>query len=159
MNVRYDPWINYDDNNWSGFYVTNWLSHSDGFSDMKTDEFYQTSAKVSVAVATIPQSWKDLHLTQNEILSIAVDKYPSAMDNQSEQNITFNNNPGHLVEASDRFTDAARLAIALDNNTIGIICVNIGFADSSFKGRAFDLINKITITKLTTNKYMTHFVK
>lgn len=151
MNVMYDPKINYDEQDWSGFYVTNWLYHGNSFSDEATDEFYQTSAEVSVAVVNIPQVWKNLMLTQNEILSIAVGKYPSIM-NQSEQNITFSDYPAYLVEASDRFSNAARLAVALDNDTIGIISVNIGFADSSFRGRAFDLINKITITKIITNE-------
>jgi len=137
----------------------------------KGDDSYQASGTfVTLNVITIPSDLKDAQLKQNirvygsankipddqkakdinQILSIVTGKYAMSMTTNTEKDITFNDHPAHLIEAVDLAVSFATIAILLDDNTVGLIDVNISYnppiGGVAASGRAWDIINSITVT-------------
>lgn len=156
------------DTAWKGYYVWPWLKFPSYPNAPKDDEEYQSSRTFAIIyVLTIPPELKAAQLKQNirvygsidkvpedqkekdtnEILAIATGKYTMDMTSNSEKDITFNDRQAHLIEADNSAYSGGRIAIALDNDTIGLIDVTVYYTQNNpFDGRAWDVINSIKIT-------------
>jgi len=121
-----------------------------------------------VYIVTIPTELKKDQLDENIRIYGSADKIPddkkekdtvsmltsvaggSRGDYDSDKDITFNDRPAHLAESIVGDTSFGRIAILLDENTIGIIDVRIDRSPLSggatfFDGKAWDIIDSITV--------------
>lgn len=167
----YPPDYQPDENvTWKGSNVDRWVIFPSYPNAPKGDDSYQASGSyTTLYVVTIPPDLKEAQLKQNirvygssdkipddqkakdinQILSIVTGKYTMGMTTNTEKDIAFNDHPAHLIEADDTAVSFAKIAILLDDNTVGLIDVNIDYAPPiggvAASGRAWDIISSITV--------------
>lgn len=146
----------------------------------KDDSYYTGSALTELYVLTIPSDLKQDQLDENIRIYGSVDKIPDDKKEKdiktmltdvappynsklimdySDEDITFNDFPAHLAEMeafrnaklnSEETNSYGRVAILLDENTVGIIDVTVMRYSPSgqfFDGKASDVIDSFRITK------------
>ena len=137
LNVIEDPRINQKDNKWNGIYG-DWVNY---INNSATDDSI-VHAMIDMAIVDIPVAWKNLNLTQNELLTSVIGRYPT-----KQANITFCGYPAHLIEKNSRSVSNAKISVLLNNDTICVITASMSFNSENYTNHAVDLIHGIIITQ------------
>jgi len=163
-----------DGYSWKGFGAVPWF-YPQYPNAPKGDSDQLFSSVVNLYVFTIPADLKKDQLDENIRVYGSADKIPDdkkkkdiadllmvlappylnkQMMDYSNKDITFDDHPAHLAEMTTQNLDnnnevsSGRIAILLDENTIGIIDVTVcHFSNSGtfFDSKAWDVINSITV--------------
>lgn len=162
---------------WKGFTIRPWF-YPEYPNAPKDDEYYRASAAVELYVLTIPPDLKQDQLDENiriygsedkipdeqkekDIAKILTDAAPpylsDLLKDYNDEDLTFNDLPAHLAEKEayrnddlDETNSYGRMAVLLDENTVGVIDVYVQRYSPSgqfFDGDARDIIDSFTITK------------
>jgi hypothetical protein len=137
LNVIEDPRISQEDNKWKGIYG-NWVDY---VNNSATNDSI-AHAMIDIAIVDIPIAWENLNLTQNELLTSVIGRYPT-----KQANITFCGYPAHLIETNSRSISNAKISVLLNNDTICVITASMSFNSENYTNHAVDLIHGITITQ------------
>lgn len=170
---------NIDDGySWKGFTVEPWFYPQYPNAPKDDDTYGSFSSVVNLYVLTIPADLKKDQLEENiriygsedkipdeqkekDIAKILTDAAPpylsDLLKDYNDEDLTFNDLPAHLAEKeayrNDNFDETnsyGRMAVLLDENTVGIIDVYVQRYSPSgqfFDGDARDIIDSITIAK------------
>lgn len=137
LDVIEDPRINQEDNKWKGIYG-NWVIY---INNSATNDSI-AHAMIDIAIVDIPIAWENLNLTQNELLTSVIGRYPT-----KQANITFCGYPAHLIEKNSRSMSNAKISVLLNNDTICVIIASMSFNSENYTNHAVDLIHGINITQ------------
>lgn len=137
LNVIEDPRINQEDNKWKGIYG-NWVTYVNNSATNNSI----AHAMIDIAIVDIPVAWKNLNLTQNELLTSVIGRYPA-----KQANITFFGYPAHLIEKNSKDMSNAKISVLLNNDTICVIAATMSFNSENYTNHAVDLIHGISITQ------------
>jgi len=165
-----------DGYSWKGFMAEPWYYPLYPNAPKGDDYYGHFSSVVNLYVLTIPADLKKDQLDENirvygsadkipddqkekDVTKILTDAAPPYLSKElrdySDKDINFSDHTAHLAEMttasplnSDDRTSSGRIAILLDENTIGVIDVSVEqFSPSGkfFDGTAWDVINSITV--------------
>jgi hypothetical protein len=118
--------------------------------DLRT-ELQNHDITVYGSVNKIPEDRKNEEM--NAILKDATANGAECTKYDSEKDITFNDRKAHLSEGDNQYISVGAIAILLDNSTVGIIDVytekepTLKDEAPVFNGRAWDIIEKFTVSK------------
>lgn len=99
-------------------------------------------AMIDIAIVDIPAAWKNLNLTQNELLTMVIGNCRA-----EQSNITFCGYPAHLIEKDSDDLSNAKISVLLNNDTICVIAASMSFNSENHTKHAVDLIEGITIVQ------------